>query len=588
MSGLKIARQFELPIEAVTQTFAILAKRGAGKSYTASVMVEEMLAKSLHAVVLDPLGVWWGLQSSADGERAGYPVTVLGGDHGDVPLEPTAGETIADFVVNEKQSVVIDLSSFRKADQVRFATAFCERLYQKNRDPLHLVVDEADMFAPQKAPHGQESRVLGAMEDLSRRGRARGIGMTLVTQRSAVLNKNVLTQIEVLIVMRTTSPQDRKAIKAWVDVHGEDETWNLMDRELPKLPIGTAYIWSPGWLDHFGTHAIRVRRTFDSSATPKVGERRIEPTKRAEPDLDALREKIADTIEQAKANDPVELRNTIKQLRSRVSELETQKPEAAEPEIVEVAVFPEPLKDEIRRMLTGAQISVLDHANQFAKDVEHRIENLDADFELGIEIMEAPPVAPPPRPSPVVQKPEPRTRELAQAPTPVVDSDLTPAKQRVLDSLAWLKAVGFPKPTKVQAGFIAEYRVGKNVGGTYGKILGELRAAGLIDYPDRGRVALTAEGESKANVAPIEQTTAGLQQTIYDRLSDAEERVLRVLVDEYPHALPKQDAGARAGYTVGANVGGTFGKILGTLRMLGLADYPSRGMVAATPILFID
>ncbi len=46
MTGLKIgtvgARGFTLPLDAVTQTFGILAVRGAGKTNTAVVMAEEM------------------------------------------------------------------------------------------------------------------------------------------------------------------------------------------------------------------------------------------------------------------------------------------------------------------------------------------------------------------------------------------------------------------------------------------------------------------------------------------------------------------------------------------------------------------
>jgi DNA helicase HerA-like ATPase len=63
--SLKISKDLSLPEEAVTQTFAILAKRGVGKTYTASVMVEEMLKAKLHTVVVDPIGVWWGLRTSA-------------------------------------------------------------------------------------------------------------------------------------------------------------------------------------------------------------------------------------------------------------------------------------------------------------------------------------------------------------------------------------------------------------------------------------------------------------------------------------------------------------------------------------------
>lgn len=311
---LHISREFSLPAEAATQTFAILAKRGAGKTYTAAVMVEEMLKAGLQLVVVDPVGVWWGLRSSADGQCAGLPIVIMGGEHGDLPLELEAGETIADVVVKEGLSVVLDLSLFRKGEQTRFMTDVAERLYHKNRTPLHLVLDEADAFAPQRPLKGQEC-LLGAVEDLVRRGRARGIGVTLVTQRAAVLNKDVLTQAEVLVALRTIAPQDRDAIDAWIRVHGTPQEREALMASLPSLPIGTAWFWSPGWLDVFTRVRIRRRETFDSSATPRVGASRQEPKMLAAVDRERLRRRLAATIEKATAENPRALRRRIAELK---------------------------------------------------------------------------------------------------------------------------------------------------------------------------------------------------------------------------------------------------------------------------------
>jgi DNA helicase HerA-like ATPase len=74
---------------------------------------------------------------------------------------------------------------------------------------------------------------LGAVEDLVRRGRARGIGVTLVTQRAAVLNKDVLTQAEVLVALRTIAPQERDAIDAWIRVHGTPQEREALMASLP-------------------------------------------------------------------------------------------------------------------------------------------------------------------------------------------------------------------------------------------------------------------------------------------------------------------------------------------------------------------
>ena len=40
---------------------------------------------------MDPKGDWWGLRAAADGKGPGLPIVIVGGEHGDVPLEVGAG-----------------------------------------------------------------------------------------------------------------------------------------------------------------------------------------------------------------------------------------------------------------------------------------------------------------------------------------------------------------------------------------------------------------------------------------------------------------------------------------------------------------
>jgi hypothetical protein len=290
---LRIAIDLDLPLDVVTQPIAILARRGAGKTYTASVIVEEVIGAKVPVVVLDPTGAWWGLRSSVDGDRPGLPVIIFGGDHGDVPLEPTAGKVIADVVIEHPGAYVVDLSSFEsKAAEVRFAAEFLERLYRaKKREtgPLLLVVDEADIFAPQRPIPGTESpRTLGATEAIVRRGRIKGLGNLLITQRAAVLNKNVLTQTEVLVVMQTTGPQDRAAIDEWIAGNGTREERDEVLGSLASMERGEAWVWSPSFLRILQRVRIRARTTFDSSRTPEAGEVAIAPRAFAKVDLEQL------------------------------------------------------------------------------------------------------------------------------------------------------------------------------------------------------------------------------------------------------------------------------------------------------------
>jgi len=328
---LKISNKFSLPADSITQTFAILAKRRVGKTYTASIIAEEFIKNKLPFVVLDPTGAWWGLQSSKDGKKAGFPVYVIGGDHG-IPLEASAGKVIAEQIATHPSFYIIDLSRFESnAAQDRFALDFGEHLYRikaKHPEPLHVFIDEADAFIPQRPMPGQQ-RMLGAFEALVRRGGIRGIGITLISQRAAVINKNVLTQTECLILLQTTSPQDQNAIDEWIKRNGTDEERKTLMNSLASLKKGEAWIYSPVWLESFIKVDIRERETFNSSATPKFGDKKINPVL-AKVDLEKLSDQIKATMEKAKENDPSSLRKRVRELET---ELSKKMPEKAAPKI---------------------------------------------------------------------------------------------------------------------------------------------------------------------------------------------------------------------------------------------------------------
>lgn len=311
-----------LPLDALTTMIAIIGRRGSGKTTTALVLAEEYIKAGLPVVLLDPLGVHYGLRSSADGERPGLPVTILGGAHGDVPIETTAGALVADLVVEQPGAYIIDFSGFEsRSAEKRFATDFAERLYRaKNKDKsaMGLIVDEADTFAPQQAKG--EERMLGAFEAIARRGRVRGLGMVAITQRPAVLNKNVLSQTELMIAHQLTAPQDRDAVRAWAEGNATQEQASLFLKSLASLQVGEAWLWSPAWLEIFERIQVRRRETFDSSATPKAGEVRVEPRVLAAVDLEALRTRMAETLERAVADDPKGLRAEVVRLRQQLVE----------------------------------------------------------------------------------------------------------------------------------------------------------------------------------------------------------------------------------------------------------------------------
>ena len=531
-----------LPLEAVTETFAILAKRGSGKTYTAAVLVEELHAAGQPVVVIDPIGVWWGLRSSADGQGDGLPFVVFGGDHADVPLEETAGDLLADLVVDERIAAVLDLSLLSKGAARRFMTAFLERLYRRNREPLHVVLDEADAWAPQRTS-ADGARLLGAVEDLVRRGRARGLGVTLITQRPAVLSKDVLTQAEVLIALRMTGVRDVAAIDEWVRLHADEDQAVELKRSLPALPVGTAWVWSPGWLGVLQQVQVRRRRTFDSSATPKPGQVRVEPRRLAPVDLDRLGQRMAETVERAKADDP-------KALRARVRALEEQL--AAREERVEVPVLDEELVALLRHDLRAADevlrrgLVVLAQATEALHGA--RTAELPAGAKEGTGHAPSMPAGDAGTP----------TREV-RPPQPAAGGPLGKTERRILTVLVQ-HGPRTHRQLALQTGYSAK-------ASTIGVSLGKLRRAGLVE-PGQ---PITATAAAAGALGEVEHLPTGeaLLRHWREQFGKTERVVLDVLAAAYPAEVRQHDLAARTGYSPTAS---TIGVALGKLRRLELVD----------------
>jgi uncharacterized protein len=281
-----------LPADAVDDRIAIVGTAGSGKTYAAKGFVERLLESGARVAIVDPLGVWWGLRASADGSAPGYPVIVFGGKHADVPITSDMGVALGRILAREALVCVVDLSDLgSNAARRRFMAAFAEALYEANEEPLHLVLDEADLWAPQRPIKGWEN-LLGHIEEIVRRGRVRGFIPWLITQRPAVVHKDVLSQADILIAMKLTASQDRDAIGAWIEGQADRQEGKRILSELPRLQRGEGYLWAPshGLLERVAFPPIR---TFDSSRTPKRGERLAVPRMLAEVDLTAIVTELA-------------------------------------------------------------------------------------------------------------------------------------------------------------------------------------------------------------------------------------------------------------------------------------------------------
>jgi uncharacterized protein len=520
---LNISDDLKLPLEAVTETFAVMGIRGSGKTHTASVMAEEMLKAGQPIVVYDPTGAWFGLKTSADGKRPGFPVVIFGGEHPDVPLEETAGETIAKVIVEKRFPAILDVSLMRKNARIRFMQDFCETLYHQNRQALHFFVDEAHTIAPQKA-FPEITRVLGAMEDIVLQGRRRGLGLTIISQRPALVNTNLRTQCSTLVAMRIVGPHDRKAIEEWTEAHGTPERAREMMATLAMLNKGEGWVWSV-WLDLFKRLRFRRRETFDSSATPEVGKSVIAPKIVAEIDLNALGAQIKSTVERAKENDPKALKAELAKLRQQLATRPKEQVERIVEKIVE-----RPAIDD--KAIKGVEGIVERLEREGAKHIETGERLVKAAGEMAAALRAT--QAARPTPQRAVVAPVQR-RITTPSPRPAGGGVATATDRLPVGEQSILRAcIQFPDGvTREQLTVLTGYK--RSTRDAYVQRLGE---KGLIEV---NGTTVVATPDGVAALPDAEPLPLGEELRDYwrRRLPQGERAIFEVLIGAYPNAVPR-------------------------------------------------
>lgn len=596
-SKLVIAPGLTFPVDVITETITILGMRGSGKTHAATILSEEILKRKLQNAIIDPLGVWWGLRAKPQVERArllnGLPIIIFGGEHGDLPLETTSGGFVARLVAEDRVSVILDINLFSKNEQRRFVTDFCEELYrlkarEKYRTPLQVTIDEADSFAPQRVMHGSE-RMLGSVDALVRRGRSRGIGVVLVTQRPAVLSKDVLSQSECLIILRLTAPQDRKAVQAWTDIHGESEQTRNMLRDLPSLERGMAYVWWPA-LGVFKKVMIRERETFDSSFTPKVGQKKFTPKQLHPVDIEQIKGQMASTIEKVKNEDPRELKREVARLkRDLAAKPEPEIVETGKTEIKKITVPAigkrtiiklEKVAKELRKTankmteaskaiataadstaieigrLTDSMLETQLEMQKMPTDLEELVDREIAKRRL-VKIVHKGRAKPMPDADPLNMGAENQPISMMAD----IEAALKPGEVRLLQTLARRHPMTFTRGALATA---AKYTAS---GGTFQGNMINLRRQGLMEESG-GEFGITQKGFDVIGATPSEtpQTAEETLEMWRGKLKPGEWRILEAIRSQ-PVIWSREDIAQATAYTAS---GGTFQGALITLRKIGL------------------
>jgi DNA helicase HerA-like ATPase len=163
---------------------------------------------------------------------------------------------------------IIDLKGVNPDVQQTIIARLLSQLFEARKTgavpPGLVVVEEAHLFCPErgflKTTSGEVLRTIAS------EGRKFGLGLMIVSQRPAKVDKNVLSQCSTQIIMRVTNPNDLKAItKSLEGISSE------LEEEIKRLPPGVALFVSPD-IPRPIMVQVRVRRTKHGGVSTEISD----------------------------------------------------------------------------------------------------------------------------------------------------------------------------------------------------------------------------------------------------------------------------------------------------------------------------
>lgn len=598
-----------IPDDILAQHIAVLGKTGSGKTSTAKLAIEQVVAAGARVCILDPIkSDWWGLTSSADGKKPGLPFHILGGPRGHVPLHASAGKAIGEIVANGQLPLsIIDMADFEPGGQAKFFVDFAPTLLRKMRGVVYLVIEEAHLFAPkERSGVGAENLSIHWAKTLATAGRSKGIRLLLVTQRTQALHNALLGSCDTLIAHRLTAPADQEPVVKWLKANTTKEVLEQVAGSLASLKTGDGWICSGEAKLFELVHFARIK-TYDNTATP-TGDGDIREIKTAAVDQDKLRTIIGEAVKEAQANDPRELRKQVAGLQQELAKAQQVKPgssasirtvekpvlTAADHELLgklseRIAALSSGLDLDVQKLIEEIRVKVASAVNVATSDMLTLLKRTDEEsherlhrigFEKIIGKLSAISSQPSTTNTPATHATGSRTtpaasqgRRVAPAVATSRPSSLPPAradgtslKKGAREILAALAA---KRPTPMTWSQLALLCAIKATGSTMSSYMSNLRTAGFIT--ESGEVVnITDAGLAYFgdDIPAALQSKDAVLEVWRGRLKRGARAILEDLDQAYPKWRTKADLGERV---LGISSGGsTLSSYLSNLRTAGL------------------
>jgi hypothetical protein len=556
----------------------VQANSGAGKSWALRRILEQTHGQVPH-VVIDVEGDFHTL-------REKFPYVLFGGAGADCKIEIKIAGLLARRVLEHGFSSILDISELKAHARLRFVRIFLDALLDAPRAlrrPLLVVVDEAQLFCPEKG----QAESAAAVIDLMTRGRKRGYCGVIATTRISKLHKDAAAEANNKLIGRSALDLDMKRAGDELGFSGREQLLTLRD-----LDPGVFYAFGPA----ISKTVRQVRIGKVHTTHPEPGTRGQITAPAAPEKMKAVLAKLADLPKEVEEQEGEldRLRRENADLRQRTRSLENaagiHDPAALEDarckgkiEGYKAAIGDlVPFRDRLKSLRT-ALVEHVDGAIQDLAKWEGRQDKAGSTVAVRSQL---PAQASKDGIVTFAKAPSKGSRATGTyTPSPPregVDLQVSAPRQRILDALAWLESVGIDQASRVQLAVLADQSP-KSSG--YTNNLGALRTGGLIDYPAMGAVALTDGGRAAARTPDRLPTTDDLHRTLETKLSAPQWRILRALIEVYPREMTRQQLAEASDQSPSSS---GYTNNLGALRSLGFIDYPGTGRVAAQPVLFLE
>lgn len=243
--------------DAMGKQMGVFGKTDSGKSYTAGVLVEELVRFGQPVIVIDPHGEYASLKVRPDGSASDIPVVEYADTdlHADADADLDLSTLDPASLVRPGQATVVNLRGMGSERSLTVTKQVLEDVHlARMRDeipPTKYVVEEAHRFAPRR-----KNKVRPVIADIAKEGRKFGSTLLLISQRPSEVKSTVRAQIQAPIVHKLTDDSDLDKITS--SVEGLSTSWGT---QIQKLATGEALlagdlVASPTFI------TVRERRTI--------------------------------------------------------------------------------------------------------------------------------------------------------------------------------------------------------------------------------------------------------------------------------------------------------------------------------------